>query len=152
MDSVASKYGVALAPVVGCQHGAASLHRVFNHSWPQCLLLLVIAGIVVAVPAPFQLRFVLAALLVAVVAVGVFVKVTCSGSRRSGFFERSGDVSQKRVSLDVPRTRQARQRRICVTGHSGVDIWRLLWRESVELDCAGPRAHYRPARRGIRLE
>lgn len=60
------------------------LRRIYrNVSWGHCVYLLIIAITMVAVPEVNPIRFLLAGLLVALAAIGVVVKLTGDGSRRS---------------------------------------------------------------------
>ena len=60
------------------------LRRIYrNVSWGHCVYLLIIAIAMVAVPEVNPIRFVLAGLLVALAAIGVVMKLTGDGSRRS---------------------------------------------------------------------
>lgn len=60
------------------------LRRIYrNVSWGHCVYLLIMAITIVAVPEVNLIRFLLAGLLVALAAIGVFMKLTGDGSRKS---------------------------------------------------------------------
>ena len=60
------------------------MRRLFKgFSWGHCVYLLIIAVTIVAVPELNPVRFVLAGVLVALAAVGIYVKLTANGSHKA---------------------------------------------------------------------
>lgn len=67
------------------------MRRKFAVSWPQCVLLLVIAGTLVAVPEVNLARLLLAGLVVAVAAIGAYINLTGKEPHRAEQKDNSPD-------------------------------------------------------------
>ena len=63
---------------------AQRIRRAFRISWPQCVIMLAVAGVPLASPEVKPVQYALSGVLVAVVAVGVFLKLTENRSSGAG--------------------------------------------------------------------